>query len=340
MQRALLAKNLQASASRPWRRFVGMFLAVFIVGSAALYAFSLAVDPYDSGRFPSLGLRGIVDDNPRTASVSRGRDPQFNAAVIGNSHGQLLSPARLDRATGLRFVQLTVPGTGPREQLAVMHWFVRHHARIGALVITGDRGWCTQDAALKLVNPFPFWLYDDSRPGYLANLFSIRSLDLAYRRIMLALGLRAPSDPSGYWDYEAGHAWTFHPLIPPETPPSPGSAPAEAQFAFPAIAWLADRLGRLPPATPVVLVMTPVFFTELPKPRSADAARLDKCKEALARLVADRPNGAFLDFMRDTPLARDAANFMDPAHYRAGVAMLMEGEIAKAMTGRPDRNTP
>ena len=208
-------------------------------------------------------MTGIVDENPRTANVSRGRDARFNAAIIGNSHGQLLSPARLDQATGLRFVQLTVPGTGPREQLAVLDWFARHHAKIGAIVLAADMGWCTQDAALPLSNPFPFWLYADGRLDYLANLFSIRSLDLGYRRVLLALGLRSPTDPAGYWDYETGHPWTFNPAIPTETAPIP--APVRQDFSFPAIARLAGALGRLPPATPVVIVMPPVFFTELPR---------------------------------------------------------------------------
>ncbi len=329
MARALFSKHA-GSTSTTWPGFAGLFLAVFIGGSALVYALTLAVDPYDSGRLPSLGLRGIVDENPRTANVSRGRDPQFNSAIIGNSHGQLLSPARLDRATGLRFVQLTVPGTGPREQLAVLDWFARHHAKIGAIVLAADIGWCTQDAALPLSNPFPFWLYADGWLDYLANLFSIRSLDLGYRRILLALGLRSPTDPAGYWDYEAGHPWTFNPAIPTET--APVSAPVRQDFSFPAIAQLSGALGRLPPATPVVVVMPPVFFTELPRAGTSDAARLDQCKQALGRLAAERPHSAFLDFLQDTPVTRDPANFMDAGHYRAGVAMQIEAEIANALT--------
>ena len=33
-------------------------------------------------------------------------------------------PGRLDPATSLRFVQLTIPQTGPREQLAILRWVV------------------------------------------------------------------------------------------------------------------------------------------------------------------------------------------------------------------------
>ena len=80
-----------------------------------------------------------------------------------------------------------------------------------------------------------------------------------------------------------------------------------------------------------MIVMAPVYFTWLPKAGSVDEIRLDQCKQVLSRLVAGRPGSAFLDFMRDTPVTRDPTNFMDVAHYRAGVAMLIEGEIAKAL---------
>ena len=330
MQRAQWWQPVQATAGgKSWSRFVALILAVFFGGSALLLLLILGVDPYDSGRLPSLGLVGIVDDNPRTASVSRGRDARFDAVIIGNSHGQLLSPTRLDRATDLHFVQLTVPGTGPREQLAVMRWFARHHARIGAIVLVADSGWCTQDATLPMSNPFPFWLYADGLGEYLANAFSTRALDLSYRRVLLALGLRQPSDPAGYWDYEAGRAWTFNPAIPTESAPA---APApDRRFEFPAIAQLSKHLENVPPAVPLIVVLPPVFFTELPRDGSADAARLSQCKEALVRLVAGRRGSAFLDFLSNTPVARDPKNFMDAAHYRASVAMLIEAEIAKVL---------
>ena len=45
-----------------------------------------------------------------TATASRARDPQFDSAVIGNSTAQMLDPAELSRATGLRFVQLYLTG--------------------------------------------------------------------------------------------------------------------------------------------------------------------------------------------------------------------------------------
>ena len=99
----------------------------------------LAVDPYDSGRFGILGITGVVDESPRTANASRARDPQFDSAVFGNSTGQLLKPSELSQLTGSSFVQLTVPGTGPREQLAIMDFFAIFFSTLLTYGLTGGR---------------------------------------------------------------------------------------------------------------------------------------------------------------------------------------------------------
>ena len=76
-----------------------------------------AIDPYDTGRSSLLAKPGVRPQGPRTAAASRGRDQAFNGAIIGNSHIQLLSPERLKAATGLDFVQLSVPATRPEGAL-------------------------------------------------------------------------------------------------------------------------------------------------------------------------------------------------------------------------------
>ena len=206
---------ISSSDSASWARWLATFLSTLALGTALVMALVILVDPYDSGRFGWLGIKGVSDESPRTANASRGRDPQFDSAVFGNSTGQLLNPTELSRASNARFVQLTVPGTGPREQLALLQWFARHHERIGAIVIVTDSTWCTEDAALPPLNPFPFWLYGDSDLTYLGRLFSARALGRTMRRLALGLGWRAPSAPDGYWNYELlGHG-EFRPAPPP-----------------------------------------------------------------------------------------------------------------------------
>src|SRR4051794_32565634 len=94
-----------------WRGFAATFLAAAALILVGFVALAYVVDPYDTGRSDLLGKPGVRPQGPRTAAPSRGRDQAFNAALIGNSHIQLLSPERLKEATGLDFVQLSVPAS-------------------------------------------------------------------------------------------------------------------------------------------------------------------------------------------------------------------------------------
>jgi hypothetical protein len=314
----------ELSADVAWRRWRVAFVSILVLTSAVLYALLVLIDPYDSGRFWSFGISGILDESPRTANVSRGRNANFDAAVFGSSTGQLLDPTRLSKATGLSFTQLTVPGTGPREQLTVVDWFVAHRSRIGALILVSDESWCTQDPALPVGYPFPFWLYGNDIE-YLQNVLSWHSLELAVRRLRIAFGQRSPSDPVGYSDYEQGRAWAFAPA-PPR--PAEETSPPVGEMSFPWIERLDSLIVALPPSVAVVLVMPPVFFTAIPPAGSLGALRLARCKAALGHLVAGKVGSGFLDFRVDDATTRDAKNFMDYGHYRANVARRMEQAIA------------
>jgi hypothetical protein len=345
-----------------WRRFALLFLGVFagVVGIA--YTFILLVDPYDSGRFAALGLRspyegatdriadvtggiatsgaassgvsfGDTDTSQRTSNVALGRSPRFNAAIFGNSHGQLLSPQRLSHATGLSFVQLTVPGSNVREQLAMMHWFIAHHAEIGAMVLALDERWCVTDPALPIRTPFPFWLYDDSNLVYLSHALSVRSLRDGVRRVASVFGSPSPVDPAGYADYEIGKAWSFK----PGRPATAGDFPvgdARSARDFPGLIRLDAVLGELPAATPVVIVLPPQFYTRLPPAGTPAAQFRDACKERIAARARRGGASAFIDFFVDSEIARAPENFMDDEHYRSNIAEIIEADIAAALGGR------
>ncbi len=306
-----------------WRRWLIVFCSTFVGLGALLFALLVLVDPYDTARFPNFGIVGIMDRSPRTAHASFGRDPNFNASVIGNSTGQLIDPYRLTRETGLRFTQLTIPATGPREQLAIMRWVIFHHPTYGAFVIVTDPSWCSPDPNLPVSYPFPFWLYG-SDLDYLANVLSSKSLDRVAWRIMIALGLRQPVDPVGYSDYMAGKRVVFVP-----EPPGPAQDTGDVQLP-PKLPWverLHDFLGTLPAGARVVLAMPPVYYTSLPPPGSREEAAINACKAALAASVPHRPGSGFLDFRVDTEATRDAGDFADKIHYREKLARFMEGKI-------------
>lgn len=314
------------AASPGWGRFLAVFLGVLLVAGGVVLFYLVLTDPYDSGRYVPSWVAGVVDESPRTANASRGRDQNFDSAIIGNSSGQALRPATLSQLSGLRFVQLTVPGSGPREQFALTRWFMRHHDRPGALVFVTDSTWCTGE--LPLTHPFPFWLYSESHIEYLSHLFSSRALGRSIRRIRLAMGMRTRSAPDGYWDYEAlGHG-EFQPDA--QAPDNLALAPEGTKQEFP---WV-DRLRTFIAGagdTPVVIVMPPLMTSNLPRAGTAGAKRLAACKAALAQLVAGRARSNFLDFRVDDAATRDPNNFMDSMHYRAGIARRIEQAIADSL---------
>ncbi|HLH90201.1 MAG TPA: hypothetical protein VKX28_17260 [Xanthobacteraceae bacterium] len=323
---------------RAWRRFVGVCLACFF----ALLAFALAaiilIDPYDTGYFPSLIGPGVVDDNDVISTVGRGRDPRFDAGIFGNSHGLLLDPARLSPATGLHFVQLTTLGSGPREQLALIRYFLRRHPDAKALVVAVDRMWCTHDPALpNTLQPpeyrFPYWLFGPSRLRYLANMLNTRSFRPMRRRILLATGHLEPIDPVGVAAYPA--YWDF--ANEPDAIRDPDVPLADRQIStdFPAIDRLAALMASLSPPVAVVVVMPPVYSGLLHGPETYQAAELAACKARLTGALAARPRSTFLDLLVDSPLSRPRDNFFDLHHMRENVARAIEPRIADAINAAP-----
>jgi hypothetical protein len=313
-----------------WRRFAIAFLALFGGGTAFLYVALLVIDPYDTGRFPTFMRPGVVDSGQRTSNASHGRDPRFDAAVIGNSRGQMLDPAKLSELTGLSFVQLTTPASGPREQMTMLRYFMAHHRKVDALVLNVDERWCTHDPSLPIILPFPFWLYRGDLE-YLSNLLSTRAITCSARRIKMALGLVEPDDARGYQDYETGHVRNFRPRVKPLRD-KPVVAPLDTPF--PAFDVLDPVLAELPATTRVVFLMSPVHQDWLDELDPQMAAELPPCKAQFARRAAGRPHTAFLDYLVEGPISHDAESFMDTQHFRLSVARILEANIAEVLNGK------
>jgi len=294
----------------------------------------ILVDPYDSGRFGLLGIKGIDDENPTTADASRARDPQFDSAIFGNSTGQLLDPAELSPATGKHFVQLVAPGADPRAQLAILDFFVRHHPHVGALVVVIDDLWCGHHPAPLPSNLFPFWLYGGSKLDYAVHLFSWRALDHAFQRIAIGLGSRKPMRPDGFRSYE--EVWPPGQKQPAVTPPPQQQPPFDGQVSdvFPIERLLDGAIKKLPADVAVVLLVPPTFYTIVPQPGSLAAAEHEACNKAFQSVVAGRPHSNFIDYRIDNALTRDPANFADLIHYRAKIARKIDqGVIASIALG-------
>jgi hypothetical protein len=323
----MTSSTSDSEPARQWRRWLAVFGGVFFGLGALLFVLLLLIDPYDTGRFPSLGLIGVRDRSMRTADASRGRDPHFNAAVVGNSTAQIINPYRLSELTGLRFIQLSIPQTGPREQLEQMRWVVSNHASYGAFVVVADTLWCSHDPNLPLREPFPSWLYGGDA-DYLANVVSSKAIDRSVWRLQIALGLAKPVDPVGYTDYISGKRPPFEalPAGPPvDTSETPGQPP------FPWIDRLHALIAGLPQSVRVVVVVPPVYFAYLSPVGSKEAATIDACKAALANVLADRRLGTFLDFRVDMPEVHDISDFVDFVHYREKLQRVVEDRIIAAL---------
>jgi hypothetical protein len=324
--------------AQAWRRFVVSFVVAFVGLTAGVFAAIVLIDPYDTGYFPSPLGPGVVDDNDLTATVGRGRDARFDAAVFGNSHGLLLDPARLSPATGLHFVQLTTLGSGPREQMTLIRYFLWRHASARAIVLAADQTWCTHDPGLtNSLQPsgyrFPAWLFGESRVRYLANMLSPRPFGLVRRRILLAMGRLAPVDPAGVAAYPANWRDVREADAVRERGEPLNGSPTQVRTTFPAIDQLEALLATVADRVAVVVAMPPLYVGLLPDLETRQAAELAACKARLARAVARRRGGGFLDFLVDSPLSRDRENFLGLHHMREPVARAMEVRIVDALNG-------
>ena len=307
---------------------------VFLFTTAGLLGSLVLLDPYDTGRFALFSSVGVPKTDSRTANASRGRDNNFNWAIIGNSRTQLLSPQRLNAATGQNFVSLAIPGTWPKEQLMVARWVARHHARgLGGFLIGLDAKWCRKNALLLSQNPFPDWLYSEDWHDYLLGLVRWKTLEMGISKLSLLAGIGQPARPDGYDNYESDRTWIqeeVHQRI-LETASREAAIDGKDDHApgpFPAAEALDNFIGALPTSTLVILVFNPAFSTALPPNGSAWALSLNACKQRFTEISSQRPNTALLDFFEDNALAREESNFWDAIHYRTNVAEVIERRIA------------
>ena len=320
-------------AGQPWRRTALAFLAAFAGAFVLFVLFVIVVDPYDSGRFPSFMPVGTPDDRAPTINISRGRDPRFNAVLLGSSRGVLADPRRLSASTGYRFVEMATLGATVREQLVFLHWFARHRPSVEAIVIAADQVWCNLDPALPGETDFPSGLYDDSNLVYLKTALSSSTTTFAKERLLYALGLKPPFDRAGYYDSEAKLAWPGVVAASPNGPAASAiaAAPASTKVDLPALARLDASLRELPGLPPIVLWVPPYYRSELPRPDTSPGQELASCKEALRDWTRRRTRASFLDLATDTPEAADSRNFLDPTHVSNRYMRLIEPQIADAL---------
>jgi hypothetical protein len=313
------------------RRFFSVFSLLSVSLVVLLVALSYGIDPYDSGRSTLLKTNGVRPQGPRTGHAHRGKDPLFEAAIFGNSHIQLLSPERLKTQTGVPFVSLTVPGTGPKEQLVLLDWFLRHRLSPPKVLIIGlDGYWCTSDPQMANWKPFPFWLYSASVMEYGRGLLSVNALQETFNRLRFWAFPISPARLDGYWDYEKDYQALSEATggtKPPNVEERRETISPNLSGVFPAAQALKAVLATLPKKTGVFLIRPPVYQTGLPKPESVEAKTDAACLRAFEDLSAVHANLTVLNWRELRVETQDKALFFDHTHYRQPLAEAIEGQV-------------
>lgn len=322
------------SVDRDWRGFARSLLLSAIGIFAAYLALAVLVDPYDTGRSTLLSRGAVRPQGPRTASAVRGRDPAYAGAVIGNSHIQLVEPAALTRLTGIPFVQLSVPATGPAEQFAVLDWYLQHHAGPAALVLSADDFWCADDPAFPSEHGFPYWLLG-RWPDYLQGLIRFPAAQETVNRLGWLLNPRRKTAAAdGWWDYERNYLSQGFGIDPAkiaalEKPVGPEPEPHRGG-PFPIADRLRAELARVPERTPVIVVFPPVYTGAGPLPGSPRDAAEAACRAAVRSALATHNHSAVVDWRDGRPTA-DRTLFFDRTHYRLPLAQALTKDVAAAI---------
>lgn len=319
----------RAGTEAEWQHTAVAYLAAFAGMLALFFVMVVMIDPYDSGRFPTFMPSGSPDDRAPTMNIGRGRDPRFNAILLGSSRGVLADPRRISALTGYRFAEMAALGATPREQMIFLHWFARHRPKIDAIVIATDQVWCTLDPALPSMNDFPYGLYADSDLAYLKATLSVPTLTFAKERLLYALGLMPGVDIEGYYDSEAKLGWPG--VETPRMPLRQVSGPDPPKVELPALGLLGSYLQDLPGRPPILLWMPPYFHDVLPAADTRAGRALAACKAALRDWAQRRGRAGFLDFATDAPENAAPGNFLNPTHVSNRYMRLIEPQLADAL---------
>src|SRR5215211_6517149 len=143
--------TVMESRAQAWSSFGRWFGLAAGCGFLIVIGLVVALDPFDTGRFPRVpGRAGVHQQYVTFLNASRGRDERFRVAMIGSSTVQLLEPGPLAARIGMPVTGLISPGAGAEGTLAVADWVVRSRRTPPfALIIGIDGWWCTAGPSLS-----------------------------------------------------------------------------------------------------------------------------------------------------------------------------------------------
>jgi len=332
-----------------WRRFVRRLFLAATLTSAAVYAFIVVLDPFDTLVLSPRFDRSPIATNQRYAFPALARKAAFDSVILGTSTSRSLDPAELDPLFEAHFVNLAMNSATAYEQWRLGTLFARHHPRAKVALIGLDIVWCRAGDTLEKYTEraFPEWMYDDNPWNDYLEHFNLYALEQAGIELAVLLGLEPRRyGRDGYTpflpderDYDLVRARTHlypanAPLAPAVNPPIVLSTAEEDALSFPALPMLRDLLAALPPAAHKILYFAPYHVSAQPPPGSQGAAVWATCKDRVASLAANVANARVVDFMIASPITANDENYWDRLHYRAGIAHWLAASLRAAADGK------
>ncbi|MGL5116855.1 MAG: hypothetical protein ACRC7C_16180 [Beijerinckiaceae bacterium] len=311
------------------KRFIAAFAALACGCALLLLVLLLAFDPFATGRFAPVSDPVPAATAPRMANASRIRHSPFDAAIVGNSTIQLLSPQRLQALTGQTVVQLSIPGTGPVEQKAVVDRLLADRGTtLKTLVLGLDSQWCSTADDFKPLNPFPFWLYGESNRAFAAGLFRFDSVEALPRRILGAGPRTAEYRPDGFWDFER---LRDGPQRAGEQQLEGADVTHKPSQSHAALGVLNAIIDRIPPGVRLIVLHPPVYLSPEGAVSRPGYEALARCKAQVADALKRFSGGVVVDALVPDTTTTTRSNFYDQNHYVGRVAFELEQRLADIM---------
>lgn len=339
----------------PWRRY-WYTLRWCISGGLVLSAlFILLVDPFD-GLSLSLPMpRAPVAENQRYAYPALARKSGFDSIIFGTSATRPWETERLNRVFDASFVNLSIHGATPYEQLLIGSLFLRHHPNPKMFIVAVDAittVWCqmgTRRAYDELETPE--WLFDENSWNDLPHLFNSKTFGLALDQIGYALGLVEPEyGLDGYRDYtpqleRRSRATIIRALYDADAPqprPAPPKLPELSRAAVDALEFLAldyleALLAAVPKQTTAIVVLNPLHHFHRPVDNTVKGMQIDACKTQIASIAAHY-DAQVVDFMIDSGLTTDDDNFYDGIHITVTAARDLIDALPRALSSPTSAN--
>ncbi len=331
-----------STSSSDWRRFFRLAAGTAVLAVAAIYAFVVLVDPFDTLPLSPPADRVPVASNQRYAYPALARAHRFDSAIFGTSTSRLLRPAVLNAEFDAHFVNLAMNAATAYEQTRLMAVFQRAHPTARLVLVGLDMSYCTPgEAEIKLTpRPFPAWMYDGSRWAGYREMFNLYGVQEAGQQLGTLLGVKRQAYGSdGYTSfvppdsaYDAARVEMHLRNTPPFVPPGEHEGAPDA-WPYPGIDRLDAQLTALPESTRKILFFVPYIQRLMPASGSAEGSIWRECKLRAAAMARRVANTLLIDFMRPSPITRVDGNYWDGAHYRIGIADQVARDLAAADRG-------